>query len=177
MQLTVEKHYFNMLMKPCLSIRAEGLSEHKSACACSIMTFATVVSLWDSRSANFAWLFPTPDSCDISRPVCEFPQKPKVIFKCILAHLSTYHWTSVLYNLWPPRVHWSHWALMEPEMKPQCRDLRQALTSSDGNGFSAVFAEPWLHICGEKTPPQNSKLNQWWYLPPDSRFSQLVWVT
>lgn len=149
------------LSKPCLSIRAEGLSEHKSACPCSIAS-ASVVSLWDSRSVNFkTWLFPTPDPGDISRSVYEVPQKPEAIFKCILARLSAYHQTSVLYNLWPLNVHWSHWALMEP----QYEDLRQALTLSDRNRFSAGFAEPRLtHL---------SELHQW-YLSPDSWVSQLV---
>ncbi len=53
------------------------------------MTSDSVVSLWDSRSVNFAWLFPKTDPCDISRAVCEFPQTPEVIFKRILAHLSS----------------------------------------------------------------------------------------
>lgn len=149
MQLTLEKHYFNKLMNHS-HVFPWRPSEHKSACSMISVSAVSIplgpceiLEVWILK----ACLIPTPDpGPTVSGRSCK-----KVILCCIPTHPAVLvptpepasflifdhqAFTGPTGQLWD--------TLVEPEMKPQCGDLRQALTSSDGNGFSAVFAEPWL---------------------------------
>lgn len=113
MQLTLEKHYFNMLMNHS-NVFPWRPSEHKSACS---MTSVSAVSIpLGPCEILEVWILKAclnPYTRSRTYSFWQVLQKGHIkLHSNTSCHLGTNPWAGIFFNLWPPSVHWSHWAAM-----------------------------------------------------------------